>query len=153
MSNFSGLAGYTIEQLGSPSGLLTGQVVDYFKYNIGQLNGLIQSSYIPSGEFVSPELDYAGSGFYSQLYICNYYTKQINANLGVSAYDWSEIKEGDSFVRRVSKNEIAKTYRGLAADCQATLRDASMQYRVTRALPQSLVSEHLDLIRYNRLDA
>lgn len=152
MSNWTGLAGYTIDQLGSPSGLLTGQVVDYFKYNVGQLNSLIQSNYTPSGEFVSPELDFAGSGFYSQMYMCNYYSKQVLVNLGAAAYDWSEVKEGDSFVRRVSKNEQAKTFRGLAADCQATLRDQAMQYRVSRTLPVSLAARHCDLIRYTRVD-
>lgn len=152
MSNFSGLAEYVMNQLGNPSGLLTGQVIDYFRLNIGSLNGLIQSNYVPTGEFTEPPLDYVASGFYSQMYMCNYYSKQVLANLGAAAYDWSEVREGDSVVRRVSKNEQAKTFRGLATDCQASLRDAAMQYRVSRCLPKSWEGYHCDLIRYSRIN-
>lgn len=150
--NFSGLAAFTLDQLDTPTNITTGRVVDYFKINVSSLNSLIGSSYVPSGDFVQPLLDYVGSGFYSQLYICNYYGKQVLANLGASAYDWSEVREGDSTVRRVSKNELAKTFRGLSSDCQNNLRDSANMYKVTQAIPQSLVAYN-NLLRFNRLDS
>jgi hypothetical protein len=62
------------------------------------------------------------SGIYTEMYYCYYYNKQANKNLGASAYDWTEI-QGDEqgTIRKVSKNEIAKTFRSLSKDCRENL--------------------------------
>jgi hypothetical protein len=150
--SFSGLAGFTIEQLGDPTGLTTGNVVNWFKYSLGTLNSVFQVNYQPSGEFTTPYLDYAASGFYSKLYICQYLNKQAQQNLGAAAYDWSEIREGDSTVRRVSKNEQAKVYSQLSKECRSEVNDWATQYKISRALPLSVDGYFDNLVRYFRLD-
>lgn len=150
LSGFSGLAAFTLEQLDNPTGISTGSMINWFMYNVGTLNSLFQTNYTISGSFTNPDLDFAGSGFYSKLYICQYYDKQARINLGAAAYDWSEIREGDSVTRRVSKNEQAKVYLSLSKDCKEEVNHWAMQYRISRSLPLSLEGYFGDLVRYTR---
>lgn len=150
--NFSGLSAYTIDQLDATGILSTGQVVSWYKTNIGTLNSIFLTSYVPSGEFTSPPLDYASSGFYSKLYMCQYYDKMARQNLGAAAYDWSEIREGDSVTRRVSKNEQAKTYLSLSKECKQEVKDWATQYKISRSIPSSYDGYFDNLVRYFRCD-
>lgn len=112
----------------------TGSVVSWLKSNLGQLNLRINSGYYVSGDCIVPDMDQNISGLYTEMYYCYYFSKQANKNLGASAYDWTEIVgEEQGSIRKVSKNEVAKTYRLLAKDCQENLQKLTDWYNGQQA--------------------
>ena len=71
------------------------------------------------------------------LYLIKHYSSKIKANLGASAYDWSELSEGDSKVRRVSRNEVAKTYKQVRDSFDVELMRLVNRYNKRQSSPVS----------------
>lgn len=119
----------------------TGSVVTWLRSNLGQLNLRISSGFYLSGDCIEPEMTTNVSGLYSEMYLCYYFQKMANKNLGASAYDWVQIiGEEQGSIRKTAKNEIAKSYRLLAKDCKENLdqltewfngQNATMAYQIT----------------------
>jgi hypothetical protein len=109
----------------------TGSVVTWLRSNLGALNLRLQTEFAISGSgyCIVPEMDQNVSGIYTEMYYCAYYNKMANKNLGASGYDWTEI-QGDEqgTIRKVSKNEIAKSFRALAKDCRENLDKLTQWY-------------------------
>lgn len=103
-----------------------------------RLNVLLPSKYVKDGDDVCPNICGIEAAILYQMYLIYYYSKEIKNNLGAAQYDWSEIKEGDSTIRRVSKNEVAKTYLSLKRDADNALRDLIFHYRQNKATPLSI---------------
>lgn len=100
----------------------TGSVVVWLKSNLGQLNLRLSEEFYLSGDCIEPEMSQSVSGIYTEMYFCAYYNKMANKNLGSASYDWTEIVgDEQGSIRKVSKNEIAKSFRGLAKDCRENL--------------------------------
>lgn len=107
----------------------TGSVVTWLKSNLGYLNLAIGTEFTISGNCITPDMDQNVSGVYTEQYYCYYYNKQANKNLNASAYDWTEIVgEEQGAIRKVSKNEVAKTYRLMANDCKLRLDQLTKWY-------------------------
>jgi hypothetical protein len=107
----------------------TGSVVVWLKSNLGYLNLRLGEEFVLSGDCIVPDMSQNVSGIYTEMYYCYYYNKQANKNLGSSAYDWTEIMgQEQGSVRKVSKNEVAKTYRTLAKDCRERLDELTKWY-------------------------
>ena len=90
--------------------------------NVGILNTKIYSqfsvegsNFIPTGLFQQEE-----RAIYKQMYLYEFYTKKTRQVLrGVdSSVDFVTLREGDTMITRTNKNELAKTYRGLANDAR-----------------------------------
>lgn len=124
------------------------KIVAWLLAHVGDLNDHIGSSYQVSGNDITPELGDSESIILNYLYLLNYYNRQIQSNLGASAYDWSEVKEGDSSVRRVSRNEIAKTYKTLASDTKDYLVKLIEAYKRHHCISASI---HSNIDAYTKI--
>ena len=97
----------------------TGAISGWLYENLGRLNTYIYSDF--SGP--SANVDTEAQNILKELYLCNYYTKQArNALRGIVSSSVSgdnvlALKDGESSVTFVNRNEVSKVYRGLASDC------------------------------------
>jgi hypothetical protein len=110
-------------------GLLNTRIYTEFSGS-GSIDG---DTYIqPSGEFRLEEAD-----IYKQIYLVNFYTKKTRSVLrGIdSSVDFVTLREGDSMITRTNKNEIAKTYRGLAKDAEEKLVGLIYSYNDFKSQP------------------
>lgn len=128
-SQLSGWAGRILESL-DETGISTGRVVTWLQNNLYKINNALSTGFYTEDGYISPEMTMNESGIYEQMYICDYYTKKGNAALGAFAYDWTEI-QGDKqgSIRRVSKNEVAKTYQQYAKECKSELKELIEWYQ------------------------
>lgn len=107
----------------------TGIVSSWLYSNLGALNLRLEEEFYVSGECIEPPMSMVVSGIYSEIFYCQYWVKMANKNLAASAWDWVEIAgDREGVIRKVSKNEVAKTYRGLANDCRSSLDELSDWY-------------------------
>ena len=57
-----------------------------------------------------------------------------------SLTDFISLSEGDTKIQRVNKNELAKTYRGLANDAQEELDKMVSAYNIYQASPSQVLN-------------
>ena len=107
--------------------------------NVGQLNTkiftefeVVSGNFTPTGEFKQEE-----RAIYKQMYLYEFYTKKTRQVLrGVdSSTDFVTLREGDTMITRTNKNELAKTYRGLANDAKEELDNLIDSYKIFQAAP------------------
>ena len=129
------------------------QISGWFENNIGQLNTLIFTKFSGRGEaghptqqFV-PKLGLEESGIYKHLYLKHFYKKKDrNVLKGIdSTVDFVSLREGDSMITRTNKNEIAKTYRGMAKDAEEELEKAVYAYNFYNAVPRQVAGDEVRL--------
>jgi hypothetical protein len=74
----------------------------------------------------------------------NYYNKEArNALRGIVSSNVSgdnilSLKDGESSVTFVNRNEVSKVYRGLASDCMERVTRMAAQYNIYQAQPRQL---------------
>ncbi len=123
------------------------QISGWFEHNLGELNTLLFTSFSGSGKIgtsdqsFTPALGLEESGIYKKLYLKHFYQKKArNVLKGIdSSVDFISLREGDSMITRTNKNEIAKTYRGLAKDAEEDLGKAVYAYNFYQAKPRQVV--------------
>jgi len=127
--------------LDNDSSLSEAYIASWLRGAIGQLNNSIGTSYVidENLEF-SPCISNEAKDIFKWLFICRYYDIQAKSQLGASAYSWTEVRENDTVFRRVSNNEIAKTFLQLSKQCKESLSQIIRYYKTNRALPVSLSS-------------
>ena len=126
-------SGYFFYLTGSEKTTQISNTSGWLTVSIGQLNNLIYTSY--SG--VDPNFGLEENSIYTQLYLQSYYTsKAINVlrNIDNDA-DWIRITEGDTTLVRTNKNEVSKSYRGLAKDAQDMTNSLVASYHQYLAQP------------------
>ena len=113
--------------------------------NVGLLNTKIYSQYSvqnsnfePTGFFQQEE-----RSIYKQMYLYEFYTKKTRQVLrGVdSSVDFVTLREGDTMITRTNKNELAKTYRGLANDAREEMEKLVTAYNIYQAAPIQVAGE------------
>ena len=113
--------------------------------NVGMLNTKIYSqfsvegaNFVPTGTFQQEE-----RAIYKQMYLYEFYTKKTRQVLrGVdSSVDFVTLREGDTMITRTNKNELAKTYRGLANDAKEELDKLITSYNLYQAAPVQVAGE------------
>tara|TARA_R110000824_G_scaffold27105_4_gene92477 strand:+ start:60 stop:527 length:468 start_codon:yes stop_codon:yes gene_type:complete len=118
---------------------LTTQISDtsgWLTVSMGQLNNLIYTTY--SG--INPNLGLEEQSIYTQLYLQSYYTSKamkVLRNIDNDA-DWIRITEGDTTLVRTNKNEVSKSYRGLAKDAQEMTNSLVASYHQYLAQPMQV---------------
>jgi hypothetical protein len=141
-NTFSGLARevFTVEFNSNTGVASLSQISGWFAANLGGLNNLLNTSF--SG--VDPEIDEEARNIFKGQYLHSYYNKQMRAALmGVvsSSSDGSNIlsvSDGDNRISFVNKNEVAKTYRGLANDLAAQIEKDAHRYTMFMSGPKSV---------------
>jgi len=138
------IAAEIISDLDGQADLSQSYLVAWLRNNIGALNNAIGSCFTltDSLEFI-PCIDNNQKDILKWMFNCHYYNLQGRRFIGASGWEtnsWVSIEEGDSKIRRVSPNDIAKTYFNLAKDCKESLNSSILFYRTNGAMPQSLSS-------------
>lgn len=107
--------------------------------NLGLLNTKLNESFSGSGAALNLE----AQAIYKEMYMASYYNKQSRAALrglvgNANGSDILSIKDGNSSVSFTNKNEIAKTYKTMATDCETKVNDLAHKYNVYQAEPLQL---------------
>mgnify|MGYP003133143912 FL=1 len=147
MSVLGNLASGIVEtEFDNDTGIATvASVSGWLFENLGKLNTYIYTDF--SGSQASGTygfMDIEAQGILKELYLYNYYTKQSrNALRGITDSSVSgdnilALKDGESSVTFVNRNEVSKVYRGLAKDSIANVERLSAQYNIYQAQPRQL---------------
>jgi hypothetical protein len=133
-------------ELEQPDDLSIPQISYWLQNNIGQLNVMIGDTivYSESNAEFDPELSVEQANIFKYIYLVKYMSKKITTNLGAAAYDWSEITEGDTSIRRVSKNEVAKNYKQLRDAYETQLNKLTFFYK--QNLNEPISYDRIDLL-------
>lgn len=106
----------------------------------GYLSGFSGAVAAPAG-FIS-DLSGIDKAIYKEIFNVSYWQRGINSSLGAAAYDtWVEIREFDSSIKRINKNELAKSYTSLLKNAQDNLKYIIFQYQKIKACPRQVVGD------------
>jgi len=147
MSVLEDLASGIVEtEFDSDTGIATVVGVSGWLYeNLGKLNTYIYTDF--SGDGASGtygQIDTEAQNILKELYLNNYYNKEArNALRGIVSSSVSgdnvlSLKDGESAVTFVNRNEVSKVYRGLASDSMDTIVRMAGQYNIYQAQPRQL---------------
>ena len=139
-------SGIVVTEFDSDTGIATVANVSGWLYeNLGQVNTYLYTDF--SGVNASGTygvMDIEAQSVLRELYLCNYYNKQARtalrgiANSSVSGDNILSLKDGESSVTFVNRNEVSKVYRGLASDCMEKVTRLAAQYNIYQAEPRQL---------------
>ena len=79
-----------------------------------------------------------------ELYLSNYYNKQARnalrgiTNSSVSGDNVLSLKDGESSVTFINRNEVSKVYKSMANDCMEKITRLAAQYNIYQAQPRQL---------------
>ncbi len=145
------------EELGEEAGYSFEYLANWFagNWNLGKLNNLIGTCFSGSyatgeyGEIISysiePELGGDERAIYQKIFEIEFYNKQARSVLksaaGFAGGDWTSLKEGDSSITRVNRNDVARNYKQLAESSKKELDSLAQSYLKFRAFPQQVVGD------------
>jgi len=129
------LSNYLYQELGEPTTPTITDITFILRNLVGELNNLISTEYCIVDQDYCPELGESEAAILGNLYLLRYYNKMINNNLGASAYNWNELREGDSVIRKVSNNEISKTYLQLKNTISEYIKFLVSSYKQNQCVP------------------
>lgn len=116
-------------ELNRPSELSVAAIAFWFQTNIGLLNETLGSSYSLNTTTLevtdgTNNIDIDTAAIFKKLYFIHYYDLKIRENLGASSVSsLLEVGSDGATVRKVNKNEIAKTYIQLRKQTREELDD------------------------------
>jgi len=153
------------EEVGTPEYLqdFKARISAWLETNIGQLNILINENFrVDENNDVCPRLKAEEIAIFIQLYLKFYYKRQSQSILknlstttttsgsGTPVYtmsDWTELREGDSSIKRVSQNaspqqkvQVAQAYKGFSEEADIKLSELVHSYNMYRSRPKQVVS-------------
>jgi len=131
------LASEIYRELDTPDDVSVPQIAFWLENNIGQLNLLLGAEIEYADHVFTPELSIEEANIYKYIYLLKYYSSKIRTSLGASSYDFIEIKEGDTSIKKASKNEIAKTYKSLRDSYSLELKSLVSEYKRKSCYPES----------------
>lgn len=139
------LANEIFFELDSPSETSIAAIAFWLRSNIGDLNTRLSTSYeisTTSPYNVSPEIGENEKIIFKKLYLIYYYTKFINSNLGASGFEAivEYSADGDT-IRKVSRNEVAKTYLQLRKQLIDELNQALKAYKINSYSPLQVAGD------------
>ena len=142
--------------LGEPEDYTIAKISAWFldNANVGKLNNLIgtqisgvaykDSHGVVTGYDLVPNPSNDQLAIYKMIFDCNYYkqqSKNLARSAGMIGSDWTDLREGDSNIKKINKNEISKNFRGLSQDCQSELNKNVKMYLKYGAIPEQVVGD------------
>ena len=139
-------SGIVVTEFDGDTGIATVANVSGWLYeNLGQVNTYLYTDFSGAGASGTyGAMDIEAQNVLKELYLCNYYNKQArNALRGIATSTVSgdnilSLKDGESSVTFVNRNEVSKVYRGLASDCMEKVTRLAAQYNIYQAQPRQL---------------
>ena len=139
-------SGIVVTEFDSDTGIATVANVSGWLYeNLGQVNTYLYTDF--SGANASGMygvMDTEAQNVLKELYLSNYYNKQArNALRGivdssVSGDNVLSLRDGESSVTFINRNEVSKVYKGMASDCMEKVTRMAAQYNIYQAQPRQL---------------
>ena len=147
MSVLEDLASGIVEtEFDGDTGIATVSAVSGWLFeNLGRLNTYIYTDF--SGNSATGTygtMDIEAQNILKEMYLYNHYTKEARnalrgiVNSSVSGDNILALKDGESSVTFVNRNEVSKVYRGLASDSMANIERMAGQYNIYQAEPRQL---------------
>ena len=133
-------SGIFVDEFDSDSDVVTsGSIQAWLENNLGQLNTLIYKDFSGS----ATGMDTEAQSIHKELYLYNYYSKQARLALrGITSSSSDNkilsLKDGESSVSFVNRNEVAKVYRGLSNDSKEKVDGLVAKYNIYEAKPQQV---------------
>ena len=149
--------------LGEPEDYTIAKISAWFldNANVGKLNNLIGTQIsgvaykdqygVVTGYDLVPNPSNDQLAIYKMIFDCNYYkhqSKNLARSAGMIGSDWTTLREGDSNITKINKNEISKNFRGLAQDCQTELNKTVKMYLKYGAIPEQVVGDDTEGISH-----
>ena len=146
------------DEMGEQAGYSQEYLANWFagNANLGRLNNLIDGCFSGTyttgiyGEVLSydiePDLGSQEMAIYKKIFEIDYYNKTARGALYgagglVSGQDWLTLREGDSSITRLNRNEVAKTYKTMSKDAMQELEQMINSYLKFKSLPQQVVGD------------
>jgi|TARA_B100000073_G_C23487605_1_gene474232 hypothetical protein len=139
-------SGIVVTEFDGDTGIATVSSVSGWLYeNLGQVNTYLYTDFNGEGATgLYGEMDVEAQSVLKELYLCNYYNKEArNALRGIVSSNVSgdnvlSLRDGESSVTFINRNEVSKVYRGLASDCMEKVTRLAAQYNIYQAQPRQL---------------
>ena len=139
-------SGIVTTEFNGDTGIATVASVSGWLYeNLGQVNTYLYTNF--SGDNATGtygSMDIEAQNVLKELYLSNYYNKEArNALRGITKSSVSgdnvlSLRDGESAVTFINRNEVSKVYRGLANDCMDKVTQMAAQYNIYQAQPRQL---------------
>ena len=139
-------SGIVTTEFDGDTGIATVASVSGWLYeNLGQVNTYLYTNF--SGDNATGTygfMDIEAQNVLKELYLSNYYNKEArNALRGITKSSVSgdnvlSLKDGESAVTFINRNEVSKVYRGLANDSMDKVIQMAAQYNIYQAQPRQL---------------
>ena len=136
-------SGIVVTEFDSDTGIATVANVSGWLYeNLGQVNTYLYTDF--SGANASGMygvMDTEAQNVLKELYLSNYYNKQArNALRGivdssVSGDNVLSLRDGESSVTFINRNEVSKVYKGMASDCMEKDYSSSSEKKSFQSWP------------------
>tara|TARA_A200000159_G_scaffold149481_1_gene158048 strand:+ start:10379 stop:10855 length:477 start_codon:yes stop_codon:yes gene_type:complete len=120
-------------------------IQSWLEAHVGEVNTLINTSFtVSNGEVEGFHEEEAG--ILRELYVIQYYKKQSRSVLkqaddSSNSLDFSELKEGDSVIKRSSKRDHLKDYKSLMLHSQQTLDKLIANYNTYQSPPSQVIEK------------
>ena len=139
-------SGIVTTEFDSDTGIATVASVSGWLYeNLGQVNTYLYTNFSGDNATGTYEImDIEAQNVLKELYLSNYYNKEArNALRGITKSSVSgdnvlSLKDGESAVTFINRNEVSKVYRGLANDSMDKVTQMAAQYNIYQAQPRQL---------------
>ena len=145
------IADEIIVDLDNDSSLSSSFVQQYLIGNIGKLNNAIGSNIIVDCSGFNPLPTDDEKDILKFFFICQYYANLAKNSLGAAAFSFISVKESDTEIRTVSKNDLAKSYNEMSKQCKESLKETIKFYRQNKALPRSASAYDSNSWLYSRI--
>ena len=139
-------SGIVVTEFDSDTGIATVAAVSgWLNENLGQVNTYLYTDFFgdaATGSYGAIHVE--AHSVLKELYLSNYYNKQARnalrgiADSSVSGDNILSLRDGESAVTCVNRNEVSKGYRGLASDCMDRVTQLAAQYNIYQAQPRQL---------------
>ena len=139
-------SGIVTTEFDGDTGIATVASVSGWLYeNLGQVNSYLYTNF--SGDNATGTygfMDIEAQNVLKELYLSTYYNKEArNALRGITKSSVSgdnvlSLRDGESAVTFINRNEVSKVYRGLANDCMDKVTQMAAQYNIYQAQPRQL---------------
>jgi hypothetical protein len=139
-------SGIVTTEFDSDTGIATVASVSGWLYeNSGRVNTYLYTNFSGDNATGTYEImDIEAQNILKELYLSNYYSKEArNALRGITKSSVSgdnvlSLKDGESAVTFINRNEVSKVYRGLANDSMDKVTRMAAQYNIYQAQPRQL---------------
>ena len=155
------------DEVGTPAYIVQrkAQIAAWLETNIGHLNVLINSSFrIDSSGNSNPILKDEEVAIFIQLYLINYYKRESQSLLRKiitstttttstpittpSMSDWTELREGDSYIKRVAQSasaqkkvQISQAFKSMSQEAEIKLNDLVHSYNMYKSSPRQVAGK------------